>query len=105
MHQLSYINKILTIKEIDAIIVPLRYRFTDSLAILQLYTTSKEYESFNEIYDKFMMLINECSRLKYKAGLNDVERGNELYFLLQKNQVNNKKLLNEIVNQIQKDIR
>src|ERR1022692_2685235 len=39
----SYIYKTLTTKEIDNIIVPLRYKLTDSLSILQLYTTKNEF--------------------------------------------------------------
>lgn len=101
----SYFNKTSTAKETDDIIVPLKNKLNDSLAILQLYTTTKEFESFTEVHDNFMTLMGKCSHLKHEAGINEITRGNHLYSLLRESKINNENLLNKLANQIQKDIR
>jgi hypothetical protein len=75
----------------------------DSLSLLQLYTTEDEFKKFTEIESNFSLLMNKASRLKYAAGLNEMEKNNELYGLLRENRILNEKLIKELVKQIQRD--
>jgi hypothetical protein len=101
----SYINKLLSAKETDNIIVPLRYKLTDSLATLQLYVSAEEYEGFSKVYSNFLFLMNKVSRLKYDTALDDFEKGNEHSDLLRHNKDINKTLLQEIISTIQKELK
>ncbi len=100
----SYFYKTITAKDIDNIIVPLRYKLTDSLSLLQLYTTDSEFKSFSEVYSNFIFLMNQCSHLKHEPGMNEIEKGNELSALLDRYKHQNEGLLKIIVLRIQKDI-
>ncbi len=101
----SYINKLLNANEVDDIIVPLRYKLTDSLSLLQLYTTEDEFQKFFQVYTNSIQMMNIVSRLKRELKLDEIEKGNELSEILSKHKATNKKLLKEIINQIQKDLK
>ena len=101
----SYIYKTLSAKEIDNILVPLRYKLKDSLSILQLYTTEIEFKKFSEVHSNLMFLLNQSSRLKHEPVMNETEKGNELSSMETKYELKNKPLLNVIIQQIQKDIK
>lgn len=100
----SYLNKLLTAEETDNIILPLRYKFQDALAMLQLYVTKDEYAKFSEVFSNFVFLMNQVRRLKWVPGISDVEKGNELSSLIRKGEIQNQDLLKEIIAKIQKDI-
>lgn len=100
----GYIYESLSAKEIDNIIVPLRYKVTDSLSILQLYTTQNEFTNFSKVYSNLMFLINQSSHLKHDPRMNETEKGNEFSSIVDKYETGNKPLLNSIIQQIQRDI-
>ncbi len=100
----SYFYKSITTKEVDSIILPLRYNLTDSLAKLQLYTSQKEFKTFSEVYKNFNNLMDSVWQIR-KKSIEEIEKLNALSSVLSRYSLINNDLLKEIIRQIQKDIK
>jgi hypothetical protein len=98
----SYIFNTLTSKEIDNIVVPLRYKLNDSLSLLQLYLNDNEFTQFKYVYTNLIIVIGEGFLIKRNPLLNETNREFEFAGIFMKMKSINQNILSTEIRNIQK---